>query len=629
MAPNMPQNDFAPGCVERPLSAAPAQLLRAGLGEPIFLLSGSGDLRELDRLVAQLRTKRPLVGIAYWEAGADGEEPRSIEAMAASARNAIRAYQTHGRCTLVGYSTGGLVAVEIARLLTGEGQSVAPPILIDVIPPMASWPKRLFLQALPALAGKRVMRVIRERLDGGDKRVVGIDELAERIRLAYFNYRPRQYPGRVQLLFARNEFGYSPIAPKLWRRLAIGATSYPIDANRAEILRDDRAVHAVAQFIDEISESPRYTGETRSALLLTSHSWSTTTRLAGALIQAGFFLDAIAPSSHPLAAVKSLGTFYPLPMFRAKSAIEAAILDARPDILVPVDDFVTSILHDLHAETANGWLRSLIERSLGDPGFYAQRYNRLWMSELAARNGVLSPQTVDLDEKGTLAEALSQTGLPAFIKSDGSQGGAGVRRVETLHEAQHAFRSIRNAHRRLRAVKRAFLDGDVSGSFIKRRAHRFTAQSAIAGQSVIVSAVCCQGELLAVTSARVIAMQGSFGPATLIKFERLPIVDDAVARLARALGLSGLSGFDFILSEDNSQLWFIELNPRATPTCDLLAEGEPDLLGSFSPRRAERQSGAAIAFSKGEAVNVSGSGSSRSRGPASREEMAHLSGLRP
>ena len=110
---NMPQNDFAgaPGCVERPQSAAPAQLLRAGLGEPIFLLSGSGDLLELDRLVAQLRTKRPLVGIAYWEAGADGEEPRSIEAMAASARNAIRAYQTHGRCTLVGYSTGGLVAV--------------------------------------------------------------------------------------------------------------------------------------------------------------------------------------------------------------------------------------------------------------------------------------------------------------------------------------------------------------------------------------------------------------------------------------------------------------------------------------------------------------------------------------
>ena len=157
----MPQDEFAPGRAERPLLSAPARLLRAGLGEPIFLFAGGGaDLRELDGLLACLHTKRPLVGVAYWEAGVDGVEPRSVDAMATLARDAIQAHQTQGLYNLVGYSIGGLVALELARLLTDDGLSIAPPILLDAIPPIASWPKRALLRALPVLVRKRVLAVI-------------------------------------------------------------------------------------------------------------------------------------------------------------------------------------------------------------------------------------------------------------------------------------------------------------------------------------------------------------------------------------------------------------------------------------------------------------------------------------
>jgi thioesterase domain-containing protein len=250
----MPQDESAPGRAEWPTLSAPARLLRAGLGEPIFLFpGGGGDLRELDSLRACLHTKRPLVGVAYWETGVDGVEPQSVDAMATFAHNVIQAHQTHGLYSLVGYSIGGLVAVEIARRLAREGKSVAPPILIDAIPPISSWPKRALLRAIPALARRRILRLIRERLNGGEKPIAEVSETAQRLRLLYFDYRPRPYPGRIGLLYARNEPGYGGVAPKIWKGLANEVDSYPIDSTHIEILRDDSAVQTVAKTIDELT----------------------------------------------------------------------------------------------------------------------------------------------------------------------------------------------------------------------------------------------------------------------------------------------------------------------------------------------------------------------------------------
>lgn len=251
----MPQVEFAPGRAERPLLSAPARLLRAGLGEPIFLFAGGGaDLRELDGLLACLHTKRPLVGVAYWEAGVDGVEPRSVDAMATLARDAIQAHQTQGLYNLVGYSIGGLVALELARLLTDDGLSIAPPILLDAIPPIASWPKRALLRALPVLVRKRVSRLLRERLGAGDKPITEVNPTAPHFAQAYSSYRPRHYPDRIRLLYACNELGYGAVAPMIWRRLAKEVDTYSIASTHVEMLRADPAVQAVAQILDEVTD---------------------------------------------------------------------------------------------------------------------------------------------------------------------------------------------------------------------------------------------------------------------------------------------------------------------------------------------------------------------------------------
>jgi len=563
-----------------------AVLIRPGRGNPLFLLSGGGaDLHELDELVAALRTQRPLFGVPYWQTGKDGSEPASVEAMAAVANASIRAVQSDGRYALIGYSLGGLVAVETARLLIDDGKLVAPPILIDALPYKSCWPKLILLRSIFPRALRRLLRLVRgaARVPGAAPSPPASPEAALRCCAAYRSHRPRRYFGRIHLFSASEEPGRGPLALGIWKNLASGVSYHPIAAKHLEMMRANRAVATIAEKVDSLVDAPRNADDARSALVLTSLSWLKTARLAEAMIRTGFFVDAVAPKSHPLASVEGIGTVYRLPAVRGKRAIEAAIANARPDVLVPVDDFVTSLLHDLYVSTDDLGVRSVIERSLGSPQHYAERYCRVSINDLALRSGVATPRTVVLSGEATILGALAQTGLPAFVKIDGSWGGTGVRRVETLREAGESLRELRHSFGIARAVKRALLDGDVSsmGRLLERRKLVLSAQTEILGRLAIVSAVCRRGELLGISSAWVVAQQKGFGPATLIRFDDLPILRGPVRLIVQALSLSGLCGFDFIISDDGKQAHFIELNPRATPTCDLLFEGSDDLLSVY------------------------------------------------
>ena len=60
-----------------------------------------------------------------------GEQPRSVEEMAAQRLSAIRAQRPHGPYLLAGYCVGGAVAYEIARLLVAQGEDVPLVVLLD------------------------------------------------------------------------------------------------------------------------------------------------------------------------------------------------------------------------------------------------------------------------------------------------------------------------------------------------------------------------------------------------------------------------------------------------------------------------------------------------------------------
>ncbi|MFE4056065.1 amino acid adenylation domain-containing protein [Streptomyces sp. NPDC059096] len=63
-----------------------------------------------------------------------GTEPhRSIPEMAAAYVEAVRRVRPHGPYIIGGWSFGGFVAFEMARLLRGAGEEVLPPILLDTV----------------------------------------------------------------------------------------------------------------------------------------------------------------------------------------------------------------------------------------------------------------------------------------------------------------------------------------------------------------------------------------------------------------------------------------------------------------------------------------------------------------
>ncbi len=83
--------------------------------------------------------------------GLDGAEPhRTLKALVADHVALIRAIQPHGPYWLLGYSWGGLVALEIARCLQGSQEQVAFLGMIDTVLNQSDWTYGAWLQYVGA-----------------------------------------------------------------------------------------------------------------------------------------------------------------------------------------------------------------------------------------------------------------------------------------------------------------------------------------------------------------------------------------------------------------------------------------------------------------------------------------------
>jgi amino acid adenylation domain-containing protein len=120
---------------------SPLVPIRAGEGAPLFIVHGvGGNVMELFAFGRQLSYGGPVYGIQA--RGLDGREPpnRSIAAMAEDYLGTIRAAFPQGPYHLAGYSSGGLTAFEMARLLRAAGEPPASLILIDTQTNARQWP---------------------------------------------------------------------------------------------------------------------------------------------------------------------------------------------------------------------------------------------------------------------------------------------------------------------------------------------------------------------------------------------------------------------------------------------------------------------------------------------------------
>jgi hypothetical protein len=316
--------------------------------------------------------------------------------------------------------------------------------------------------------------------------------------------------------------------------------------------------------------------------------WFSAARLAMAMSNAGFTVEAVCPPGHSLGLTSAVQQTYDYSGFSPLRSFTAAIVASKPDLLVPTDDFAAQHLHRIHSrEKAKGKagkaIAELIERSLGDPASFSIVYARTAFMRLAQEEGVRVPQTERIENVEALNRWISEVGLPTVLKADRTSGGEGVRIVRTREEAWKAFKTLQAPPVLARAVKRALLDQDTTLILpsITRNRSMVNAQSFIEGREATSLITCWKGTVLASLHFEVVNKQNTSGPATVLRLVENADMSTATQKIAKRLNLSGLHGFDYMIEGHTGNAYLIELNPRATQVGHLALGSGRDLTAAL------------------------------------------------
>ena len=307
-----------------------------------------------------------------------------------------------------------------------------------------------------------------------------------------------------------------------------------------------------------------------TVLLATTARWIPTARLAMALASAGFRVEAVCPSGHPLTKTGVATKTYSYRGLRPLSSFANAIAAAKPDLIVPGDDLATFHLHQLHQKERehrrNGELRALIERSLGAPESFPTVFQRAAFLELAQELNVRSPRTEVIADSADLRSWAANVGFPIALKADGTSGGDGVKIAFNLEEAENAFRALSAPPLLVRALKRTLVDQDdtLLRPSLLRRHSIVNAQVFVAGREATSAIACWQGAVLASLHFEVVKKAQALGHATVVRVIENQEMSIAAERLVQRLHLSGLHGLDFMLEGKTGKAHLIEINPRST-----------------------------------------------------------------
>lgn len=249
-------------------------------GPPVFMLPGAaGSILQVAPLAAALTVPVPVYAVK--PRGMErGESPcESVAEMAAHAIGVMTKVLPEGPFLLIGYSAGGLVALEVARRLAATGCAVPLVVLLDTYPSRKTWPlachvEILIRQVCRALwtlrrlrprdaisdAARRLHSLLLYLTASGLKLVAppplvaeGSDAASRRVHVATYNageaYRPLPYAGKV--VFVQPEFipNLEPRAPrKVWGQFLCDLAIRRVPGSHLGMLDEGAAAAA-----DEIS----------------------------------------------------------------------------------------------------------------------------------------------------------------------------------------------------------------------------------------------------------------------------------------------------------------------------------------------------------------------------------------
>jgi len=190
----------------------PALFFVSNHAVPVFCLS----------LIPHFGADQPVYGLPAKGAGGDALPDRRIEDMAMRCIEMIRQVQPDGPYRIMGHSTAGLIAYEIAQILRNQGMEVSNLVILD--------------SGMPGSAGKLAGKVLRKpfkavRVAGsligqafGFSAPKGLVTRNAWQTGALFRYRPRPYPGEAILILSAERRDTAELVRR-WRRLVTGGLS--------------------------------------------------------------------------------------------------------------------------------------------------------------------------------------------------------------------------------------------------------------------------------------------------------------------------------------------------------------------------------------------------------------------
>jgi len=321
-----------------------------------------------------------------------------------------------------------------------------------------------------------------------------------------------------------------------------------------------------------MSENTNRSASAQPVVLLISTAPSfSPSRLAMAFANYGFVPEAVCPSRHTLHKTRAVSRVFSYKSLGPLRSVRAAILAAKPDLLIPCDDWAASLLHELHTQetrrsNAASFLAQLIENSLGSPFSFQLAFERAALLKLSQSEGLRVPQTESLSSLDDLKKWERDVGFPAVLKADRTSGGEGVRIVHTLPEAERAFRDLRSPPTLAKALKRTWFDQEMALLWpaLRRAQRTVNIQAFIVGRDATSAIACWKGKVLASLHFEVLNKQDASGPSTALRRIDNEDMSAAAAKLAQRLNLSGFHGMDFILESRTNHAHLIEMNLRAT-----------------------------------------------------------------